>query len=50
MKYEIAVIHVKGMGYMDDEIRTSCEEEDIRKMTNYLSESAVWSVMKFGIS
>ena len=38
--YEIAGIEVKGMDYMDDEVRIADTEEEIRKMTTIQSEFA----------
>lgn len=48
--YAIAGIQVKGMDYMDDEVKTADTEEDIRRMTRLQSEFAEWSGMKSGFT
>ena len=47
--YAIAGIEVKGMDYMDDEVRIADSEEEIRKMAKIQSEFAEWAGMRFGI-
>ena len=41
--YSIAGIEVKGIDYMDDEVRIADTEEDIRKMATIQSEFAEWT-------
>ena len=48
-QYAITRIEMKGMDYMDDEVRVTDTEEEIRRMTTIQSEFAEWSEMRFGI-
>ena len=47
--YYIVRIDVKGMDYMDDEVRIADILEDIHKMTTIKIEFAEWAGMRFGI-
>ena len=47
--YAIAGIKVKGMDYMDDEVRIADTEEEVRKMATIQSEFAEWAGMRFDI-
>lgn len=42
-------IDVKGMDYMDDEVRIADSTAEIRKMAEIQSDFATWSGMRFGI-
>ena len=48
-RYAIVEIKVKGMDYMDDEVRIADTEEEIRKMATIQNEFVEWSGMRFGI-
>ena len=41
--YAIVGIEVKGMDYMDDEVRIADTEEEIRKMATIQNEFAEWA-------
>lgn len=47
--YMVAEVEIKGMDYMDDEVRIAGDEATIRKMAEIQSDFATWAGMKFGI-
>ena len=48
-RYVITGIEVKGINYMNNEVRIADTKEEIRKMVTIQSEFAEWARMRFSI-